>query len=195
LIALSLLAVFLSLAALYESWSVPLSVLMVVPLAVIGAVGAMLLRDMPNDIYFKVGLVTVFGLASKNAILIVQFARELRQRNVPLLQSVIEAASMRFRPIVMTSMAFLLGVLPLVLASGAGAQSRHSIGTGVFGGVIAATVLGLLFAPLTYYAVSSPLRAMGLRKRGGTAGGSAAGSRNRLDPGLDAPPNDQEPYR
>jgi HAE1 family hydrophobic/amphiphilic exporter-1 len=164
LIALSLLAVFLSLAALYESWSVPLSVLMVVPLAVIGAVGAMLLRDLPNDIYFKVGLVTVFGLASKNAILIVQFARELQQRDIPLLQAIVESASMRFRPIVMTSMAFLLGVLPLVLASGAGAQSRHSIGTGVFGGVIAATVLGLLFAPLTYYVVSSPLRALGLGK-------------------------------
>jgi HAE1 family hydrophobic/amphiphilic exporter-1 len=192
LLGLSLLAVFLSLAALYESWSVPLSVLMVVPLGVIGAVGAMLLRDLPNDIYFKVGLVTVFGLASKNAILIVQFARELRRRNTPLLQAIVEAASMRFRPIVMTSMAFVLGVLPLVLASGAGAQSRHSIGTGVFGGVIAATVLGLLFAPLTYYVVSSPLRAMGWRTRAGPAGGSAPGPRGPLGIGAEAPPNDQE---
>ncbi len=195
LIGLSLLAVFLSLAALYESWSVPLSVLMIVPLGVIGAVGAMLLRGMPNDIYFKVGLVTVFGLASKNAILIVQFARELRQRNTPLLQAISEAAALRFRPIVMTSMAFLLGVLPLVLATGAGAQSRHSIGTGVFGGVIAATLLGLLFAPLSYFVVSSPLRALGLRRRGAQAGGAAHSARSPLGGSPDAPPHDQEPYR
>lgn len=194
LITLSLLAVFLSLAALYESWSVPVSVLMIVPLGVIGAVGAMLLRGMPNDIYFKVGLVTVFGLASKNAILIVQFARELRQRNIPLTQAIIEAASLRFRPIVMTSMAFVLGVLPLVIASGAGAQSRHSIGTGVFGGVIAATALGLIFAPLSYYFISSPLRALGLRKRGAHGQGTTV-PHNRLGAGSDASRQDQEPFK
>ena len=150
LIGLSLLAVFMALAALYESWTIPLSVLMVVPLGILGAVGAVLLRGMPNDIYFKVGMVTVVGLSGKNAILITQFARELYARGVPLSQAVAEAAATRFRPIVMTSAAFMLGVVPLVLSSGAGAESRHSIGTGVLGGILTATVLGMLFAPMLF---------------------------------------------
>ncbi|RKP48334.1 multidrug efflux RND transporter permease subunit [Trinickia fusca] len=153
LIGLSLLAVFMALAALYESWTVPLSVLVVVPLGMIGAVAAMLIRDMPNDIYFKIGLVTVIGLAGKNAILIVQFARDLRTRGVALADAVVQACAMRFRPIVMTSAAFLLGVVPLVFSTGGGAESRHSIGTGVFGGVIAATALGLVFTPIAFYVV------------------------------------------
>ncbi|MFM0741129.1 multidrug efflux RND transporter permease subunit [Paraburkholderia xenovorans] len=155
LIALSLLAVFMALAALYESWTVPLAVLMVVPLGVIGAIVAVLLRGMPNDVYFKVGMITVIGLAAKNAILIVQFARDLHARGLPLTRAVTEAAAARFRPIVMTSAAFLLGVVPLVLSSGAGAESRRSIGTGVFGGVLAATLFGLVFAPAAFYAVAS----------------------------------------
>jgi hydrophobe/amphiphile efflux-1 (HAE1) family protein len=164
LIGLSLLAVFMVLAALYESWITPLSVLLVVPLGAIGAVGAMLLRGLPNDIYFKVGMVTVIGLAAKNAILIVQAANVRRARGVPLGAAVVGASAERLRPIVMTSAAFLLGVLPLVLSQGGGAESRHSIGTGVFGGVIAATALGLVFTPVLYYTVASRTRGKGARR-------------------------------
>jgi hydrophobe/amphiphile efflux-1 (HAE1) family protein len=163
LLGLSLLAVFMVLAALYESWMTPLSVLLVVPLGVVGAVSAMLLRGLPNDIYFKVGMVTVIGLAAKNAILIVQAANVRRMRGVPLGAAVVGASAERLRPIVMTSAAFLLGVLPLVLSQGGGAESRHSIGTGVFGGVIAATFLGLVFTPVIYYSVASRVRVKGVR--------------------------------
>ena len=155
LIGLSLMAVFMALAALYESWTIPLAVLMDVPLGVIGAVSAVLLRGMPNDVYFKVGMITVIGLAAKNAILIVQFVRDLYQGGMPLSRAVTEAAGARFRPIVMTSAAFLLGVVPLVVSSGAGAESRRSIGTGVFGGVLAATLFGLVFAPVAFHAIAS----------------------------------------
>ncbi|AJX34351.1 multidrug efflux RND transporter permease subunit [Burkholderia oklahomensis] len=155
LIGLSVLAVFMALAALYESWTIPLSVLTVVPLGVIGAVAAVQLRGMPNDVYFKVGMITVIGLSAKNAILIVQFARDLHARGAALRQAVIDAASARFRPIVMTSMAFVLGVVPLVTATGAGAESRRSIGTGAFGGVLAATLFGLVFAPIAFQVVAS----------------------------------------
>jgi HAE1 family hydrophobic/amphiphilic exporter-1 len=171
LIGLSLLAVFMALAALYESWTIPLSVLIVVPLGMIGAVAAMLVRGLPNDIYFKIGLVTVIGLAGKNAILIVQFARDAQARGVGLVDSIVQACAMRFRPIVMTSAAFLLGVVPLVFSSGGGAESRHSIGTGVFGGVIAATVLGLVFTPVAFYVV---MRAT--RKRAGRGGAPSGGA-------------------
>lgn len=163
LIGLSVLAVFMALAALYESWTIPFAVLLIVPLGVVGALAAMMLRGMPNDIYFKVGMITVIGLSAKNAILIVQYARDLYGRGMPLREAVIEAAAARFRPIVMTSMAFLLGVVPLVLASGAGAESRRSIGTGAFGGVLAATIFGLLFAPLAFYLIAS---LSGRRERG-----------------------------
>ncbi|QIE23216.1 Multidrug efflux pump subunit AcrB [Caballeronia sp. SBC1] len=158
LIGLSLLAVFMALAALYESWTIPLAVLTIVPLGVIGAVIAMLLRGMPNDVYFKVGMITVIGLSAKNAILIVQFARTLYADGAPLPDAIVAAASARFRPIVMTSAAFLLGVVPLLVSSGAGAESRRSIGTGVFGGAITATVLGLVFTPLAFYIVVSGQR-------------------------------------
>ncbi|MFT4432389.1 multidrug efflux RND transporter permease subunit [Caballeronia sp. 15715] len=158
LIGLSLLAVFMALAALYESWTIPLAVLTIVPLGVIGAVIAMLLRGMPNDVYFKVGMITVIGLSAKNAILIVQFARTLYADGAPLKDAIVAAASARFRPIVMTSAAFLLGVVPLLVSTGAGAESRRSIGTGVFGGAITATVLGLVFTPLAFYIVVSGQR-------------------------------------
>jgi HAE1 family hydrophobic/amphiphilic exporter-1 len=177
LIGLSLLAVFMALAALYESWTIPMSVLIVVPLGMIGAVAAMLLRGMPNDIYFKIGLVTVIGLAGKNAILIVQFARDAQARGVALFDAVVQACAMRFRPIVMTSAAFLLGVVPLVFSSGGGAESRHSIGTGVFGGVIAATVLGLVFTPIAFYLVMNTLRkrdSSGVKPKGGANDKSGA---------------------
>jgi hydrophobic/amphiphilic exporter-1 (mainly G- bacteria), HAE1 family len=158
LIGLSLLAVFMALAALYESWTIPFAVLAVVPLGVFGAVAAMSLRGMPNDVYFKVGMVTVIGLSAKNAILIVQFARALHADGMPLVRAIVDAAAARFRPIVMTSAAFLLGIVPLLVSSGAGAESRRSIGTAVFGGAVTGTVLGLIFTPLAFYAVVSVLR-------------------------------------
>ncbi|ALK35105.1 multidrug efflux RND transporter permease subunit [Burkholderia plantarii] len=174
LIGLSVLAVFMVLAALYESWIVPFAVLTILPLGAAGALAAALARDLPNDVYFKVGLITVIGLAAKNAILIVQFARDAHRRGTALREAVLDAAALRFRPIVMTSMAFLLGVVPLVLATGAGAESRRSIGTGAFGGVLAATLFGLAFAPLAYRLVAGLGRARGVAEaadvdRGGGA--------------------------
>jgi multidrug efflux pump len=132
---------------------VPVSVLLVVPLGVLGAVVFTMLRGLPNDIFFKIGLITVIGLAAKNAILIVEFAIAERAQGKPLRQGVIEAAKLRFRPILMTSFAFILGVTPLALSSGAGANARHAIGTGVIGGMLFATFLGLLLIPVFYVVV------------------------------------------
>jgi multidrug efflux pump len=153
LLVLSIVVVFLCLAALYESWSIPAAVLLVVPLGVLGMVTLCKLADIPNDIYFKIGLVTVIGLAAKNAILIVEFAVDLQAEGKTLFDAVIDAGKLRLRPILMTSMAFILGVLPLVLSSGAGAASRHEIGTGVIGGMLFATFLGLLMIPIFYVVV------------------------------------------
>ena len=153
LMVLSIIVVFLCLAALYESWSVPVAVLLVVPIGILGAVIFSLLRGLPNDIYFKIGLITVIGLAAKNAILIVEFAIFARQEGKPLAQAVLEAARLRLRPILMTSLAFIAGVVPLAISSGAGANARHAIGTGVIGGMLFATILGLLFIPVFYVAV------------------------------------------
>lgn len=153
LMALSILVVFLCLAALYESWSVPVAVLLVVPLGVLGAVLFSLGRGLTDDIYFKIGLITVIGLAAKNAILIVEFAIEERKRGRTLRDATIEAAKLRFRPILMTSFAFIMGVFPLAISSGAGANSRHAIGTGVIGGMMFATFLGLLLIPVFYVVV------------------------------------------
>ena len=147
LMALSMLVVFLVLAALYESWSIPFSVILVVPLGLIGAVAAVMLRGLPNDVFFKVGMITVIGLSAKNAILIVEFAKQLHEDGKGLLESAVEAARLRLRPILMTSLAFALGVVPLMIASGASAETQHAIGTGVFGGMVAATVLAVLFVP------------------------------------------------
>ncbi|HEV7337713.1 MAG TPA: efflux RND transporter permease subunit [Bosea sp. (in: a-proteobacteria)] len=147
LIGLSILLVFLLLAALYESWSIPLSVMMVVPLGVIGSVAAVTLRGMPNDVYFLVGLIAIIGLSAKNAILIIEFAKDLHAEGKPLREATIEAAHLRFRPILMTSLAFTLGVVPLAIASGASAASQNAIGTGVLGGMISATVLAIFFVP------------------------------------------------
>ncbi|CAN7165081.1 efflux RND transporter permease subunit [Pararhizobium sp. LjRoot235] len=150
LIALSCLLVFLCLAALYESWSIPVSVIMVVPLGVIGAVLAVTLRDMSNDVYFKVGLIAIIGLSAKNAILIIEFAKEQMQAGKSLLEATIEASHLRFRPILMTSLAFTLGVLPLAIATGASSGSQRAIGTGVMGGMISATVLAIFFVPIFF---------------------------------------------
>ncbi|MEO8019195.1 MAG: multidrug efflux RND transporter permease subunit [Pseudomonadota bacterium] len=153
LFALSILVVFLCLAALYESWATPLAVLLVVPVGIIGAVFAAKLGQMPNDVFFKVGLITIIGLSAKNAILIVEFALEEQKRGKGLYDSVIEAARLRLRPILMTSFAFILGVLPLVFATGAGANARRALGTGVVGGMLSAAILGVLLAPVFYVAI------------------------------------------
>jgi HAE1 family hydrophobic/amphiphilic exporter-1/multidrug efflux pump len=148
-----LLMVFLVLAAQYESWAVPFAVLLAVPFGVFGALCAVWVMGMSNDIYFQIGLVTLIGLSAKNAILIVEFANKRYEAGHSLVDAAMEAAKIRFRPIVMTSMAFILGVVPLVLARGAGAASRNSIGTGVFGGMLAATFLAIFFVPLFFVLV------------------------------------------
>jgi multidrug efflux pump len=153
LYAISLLVVFLCLAALYESWSIPFSVMLVVPLGVVGALLAASLRGLPNDVYFQVGLLTTIGLSAKNAILIVEFAKELHEQGKGLVEATLEAVRMRLRPILMTSIAFLLGVLPLVIAHGAGSGSQNAIGTGVAGGMISATVLAIFFVPVFFVVV------------------------------------------
>ncbi len=153
LFAISLIVVFLALAALYESWSIPFAVLLVVPLGVFGAVTAVLLRGLPNDVYFKVGLIAIIGLSSKNAILIIEFARELNERGMSIVDATIEACRLRFRPILMTSIAFILGVLPLAISSGAGAKSRQAIGTGVMGGMLGATLLAVFLVPVFFVIV------------------------------------------
>jgi multidrug efflux pump len=153
LFALSLLVVFLALAALYESWSIPVAVMLVVPLGVLGALTFTWLRGLEDDVYFKVGLIAVIGLSAKNAILIIEFANTMREQGRGLLDATLEACRLRFRPILMTSIAFIFGVLPLAISTGAGANSRHAIGTDVMGGMVGATLLGVLFVPVFFVAV------------------------------------------
>ncbi|MDM4767774.1 efflux RND transporter permease subunit [Pelomonas sp. SE-A7] len=153
LLAFSLLAVFLCLGALYESWSIPVAVLLVVPLGLLGAVLGATLRGLPNDVYFKVGLIAIIGLSAKNAILIVEFAKDLQAQGKSLVAAVLEACHLRFRPIIMTSFAFILGVMPLVFATGAGSASQRAIGTGVMYGMVSATVLAVLFVPIFFLVV------------------------------------------
>ena len=162
LIGLSVLFVFLLLAALYESWSIPLSVMLVVPLGVIGSVAAVMLRGMPNDVYFMVGLIAIIGLSAKNATLIIEFAKDLRAEGKSTYDATVEAAHLRFRPILMTSLAFSLGVLPMAIASGASAASQNAIGTGVLGGMISATILAIFFVPVFFVFV---MKIFGDRKK------------------------------
>jgi len=163
--AFGLLMVFLVLAAQYESWKVPFAVILAVPFGVFGALSAVWLRGMTNDIYFQIGLVTLIGLSAKNAILIVEFANKRHEQGMPAAEAAIEGAKLRFRPIIMTSMAFVMGVVPLVLATGAGAASRRSIGTGVFGGMLAATFMAIFFVPLFFVLV----RKLDRRRSAGSA--------------------------
>ena len=150
LYALSILVVFLLLAALYESWSIPLAVIMVIPLGIVGALLATTFRGLSNDIYFQVGLLTTMGLASKNAILIVEFAKDMHAQGKPVIEATLEAVRIRLRPILMTSLAFVFGVLPLAISNGPGQASQHAIGTGVIGGMLSATILAIYFVPLFY---------------------------------------------
>ncbi|GKX43183.1 multidrug efflux RND transporter permease subunit [Pectobacterium carotovorum subsp. carotovorum] len=153
LYAISLLVVFLCLAALYESWTVPFSVMLVVPMGVLGALVATWARGLENDVYFQVGLLTVVGLSAKNAILIVEFANEMNQKGKDLVEATLEASRQRLRPILMTSLAFIFGVLPMATSSGAGSASQHAVGTGVIGGMLAATFLAIFFVPLFFVVV------------------------------------------
>ena len=171
LYALSLLVVFLCLAALYESWSIPFSVMLVVPLGVIGAVLGALLRGFDNDVYFQVALVTTVGLSAKNAILIVEFAKANVEQGMGLIEAAVQAARQRLRPILMTSLAFMFGVLPLAISSGAGSGAQNAVGTGVVGGTLSATVLGIFFVPVFFVVVRSLLKP---RRLGDVAGPSTA---------------------
>ena len=150
LYAFSVFVIFLCLAALYESWPIPVSILLALPLGVIGGVIASTLRGLPNDVYFQIGLLTTLGLTTKNAILIVQFAKAGLEKGMGLFDATLEGAKLRFRPIIMTSLAFGFGVLPLAVTTGAGAGAQNAIGTGVLGGMVTATVLVVVFAPLFY---------------------------------------------
>ena len=154
LYGISILVVFLCLAALYESWSIPFAVIMVVPLGILGALLAATLRGLENDVFFQVGLLTTVGLSAKNAILIVEFARELRNQGMGTIEAAVEAARQRLRPILMTSLAFILGVLPLAISNGAGSASQHAIGTGVIGGMLTATFLAIFMIPMFFVVIS-----------------------------------------
>jgi multidrug efflux pump len=153
LYALSILAVFLSLAALYESWSVPLAVVLIVPLGILGTIITTLVGDLSNDVYFQVALLTTIGLSAKNAILIVEFCKTLQEQGQTPLEASLNAIQLRFRPIIMTSMAFMLGVTPLALANGAGSAAQNAIGYGVLGGMFTATYLAIFFVPMFYVMV------------------------------------------
>jgi len=166
LYAISLAIVFLCLAALYESWSIPFAVMLVVPLGILGTVSATLLRGLGNDVFFQVGLLTTVGLSAKNAILIVEFAKANVEHGMGIVEATISAARQRLRPILMTSFAFILGVMPLAIATGAGAGGRIAIGTGVIGGMVAGTVLAVFFVPVFFVAVRSVFKA---RRPGGEA--------------------------
>jgi HAE1 family hydrophobic/amphiphilic exporter-1 len=153
--AMAVTLVYLVLAAQYESWFIPWAVILVVPLGVMGAVAAVSIRGMDNNVYTQIGIVLIIALASKNSILIVEFARELRRRGIPIREAAAEAARMRFRPILMTSFAFILGVVPLMVAHGAGAAGQQALGTAVFGGMLASTILAVFFVPAFYVVMQS----------------------------------------
>ncbi|WPG37233.1 efflux RND transporter permease subunit [Variovorax sp. EBFNA2] len=171
----AILAVFLCLAALYESWSIPLSVILVVPLGVLGVLVATMLRAYSNDVYFQVGLITIIGLSAKNAILIIEFAKDLQAQGRGVVEAALEAAHLRFRPIIMTSLAFGLGVLPLVLASGAGSASQRAIGTGVLGGMVTGTILAVIFVPVFFVVVRTLFKGSARQREADKRHAAAAG--------------------
>ena len=171
----AILAVFLCLAALYESWSIPLAVILVVPLGVVGVLLATLLRHYANDVYFQVGLITIIGLSAKNAILIIEFAKDLQAQGRTVVEAALEAAHLRFRPILMTSLAFMLGVTPLLLASGASSASQRAIGTGVIGGMITGTALAVFFVPVFFVLVRGIFKGSARQQKMYAAHAQAAG--------------------
>jgi len=179
LYAISILVVFLSLAALYESWSIPFSVIMVVPLGIIGALLAATLRGLENDVYFQVGLLTTVGLSAKNAILIVEFARDLQAKGMSASAAAMEAARLRLRPILMTSMAFILGVFPLAISNGAGSASQHAIGTGVIGGMLTATFLAIFLIPMFFVVIMDKFS----KNKPAPAGGAESGAESKTESG------------
>jgi len=166
LYAFSIFVIFLCLAALYESWTIPISILLILPLGVIGGIIATSARGLANDVYFQIGLLTTLGLATKNAILIVQFAKDGLKRGMGLVEATLEGAKLRFRPIIMTSLAFGFGVLPLAASAGAGAGAMNAIGTSVLGGMVTATVLVVIFVPLFYVLIE---KLFGRRRKGKSA--------------------------
>jgi multidrug efflux pump len=168
LYAVSLLVVFLCLAALYESWSIPVAVLLVIPLGLVGAVFAVTLRGLQNDVYLQIGLLTTMGLAAKNAILMIEFAERAEKEGKRVIDAALEAARIRLRPILMTSLAFIFGVLPLAISTGAGANSRIAIGTAVIGGMLTATILAIFYIPLFFVLVRRGVRdgLKAIRERG-----------------------------
>jgi len=174
-IVLGLVLVFLVLAAQYESWSIPFAVLLGIPFGFFGALLGAWLRGLPQDVYFQVGMIAVMGLAAKNAILIVEFASSLRNQGLSIREAAMEAARQRLRPILMTSFAFIFGVSPLVIASGAGAASRHSIGTGVFAGMLIATLVGIFFIPLFFSVIRGWAERVRLRRASAPATGAMEG--------------------
>ena len=176
LYAISLLVVFLCLAALYESWSVPLAVILVIPLGLVGAIFAVTLRGLQNDVYLQIGLLTTMGLAAKNAILMVEFAERAEKQGKRVIEAALEAARIRLRPILMTSFAFIFGVLPLAISTGAGANSRIAIGTSVIGGMLTATILAIFYIPLFFVLVRRGVRdgLTYLREQRATRGEAAA---------------------
>jgi HAE1 family hydrophobic/amphiphilic exporter-1/multidrug efflux pump len=192
---LGLVFVFLFLAAQYESWGIPFSVILGIPLCVLGALFAVWIGGIENNTYVQIGIVMLIGLAAKNAILIVEFAKMRREEGVPLIEAAVEGSKLRFRPILMTSFAFILGVVPLVLASGAGARSRVSMGAAVFGGMTAATVLGVLLIPVLYVVVQGLTEKLSgpppVRKKppegGGAGHGDAAARGDTTETSHDAP--------
>jgi multidrug efflux pump subunit AcrB len=177
LYAFSIFVIFLCLAALYESWPIPISILLVLPLGVIGGVIASSMRGLANDVYFQIGLLTTLGLTTKNAILIVQFAKAGLERGMGLIDATLEGAKLRFRPIIMTSLAFGFGVLPLAVTTGAGAGAQNAIGTGVLGGMVSATVLVVVFAPLFYVLIEKLFGKRGKREAAKTEDVNPSGDR------------------
>ena len=180
-----MLLVFLCLAALYESWSMPFAAMLVVPLGIVGSVAVAWMRGLSNDVYFTIGLITIIGLSAKNAILIIEFAKDLRARGTPLVEATVEAARLRLRPILMTSLAFILGVVPLVIASGASAKSQQTLGAGVLGGMITGTVLAIFMVPVFFVAVMDFFSRKGTPPRSAVAraGRREAGASARRRPG------------
>jgi len=176
LYGLSILVVFLCLAALYESWAIPVSVIMVVPIGVLGALAAATAFGLENDVFFQVGLLTTIGLSAKNAILIVEFARELQLEGRSALDAAMEAAKLRLRPILMTSMAFVLGVLPLAIASGAGAASQNALGIGVIGGMLTATFLATFLIPMFFVLIAGKIRDRKAHRHPPASGATAVGA-------------------